>query len=504
VEQNNQRFRDAGNLWKGLAQAGAGILCVIIGFALPAPFGSSGDDERASLVLASFLVAVLVGLVFVAGQRFALRKHLRWWWMGSAGFLTVSVSAFIGYGYLSQAWSCTYNNKRVLIGSVETPLAENRRKARPNEQSCEDMLMAASGHVDWVYTKESIERSRIILEILYIAITPFLALCVIGVVQAIYINERKEIQPNQDAPPETRTQESIRGKPVRPLPITDQVTVQAVVETAAHSWKSPTMLRAGDRVGPYTLLNKLGRGSFGVIWLAERRTVITSTQVAIKIPHTEEIDLEAIRREAQLWVRAAGHPNVLPIIEANIYDDYVIIASEYAPDGSLKEWLNRHGGAAPGVDVAVEMTRGILNGLEHLHARSIIHRDLKPENILLQGDTPRLADFGISRVMRTGSQSATIAGTPAYMAPEAFQGKRNEQTDLWAVGAILYELVSGHLPFQGSDLPSLMGAIITQEPTPLSGPIPSGIKNVIERSLNKEMSCRYTSASEMRTALLAP
>jgi tRNA A-37 threonylcarbamoyl transferase component Bud32 len=503
VEQNNQRFRHTAKLWKGLAQAGAGILCIITGFALPAPFGSSRADESASRGLASFVVAVLVGLLFVAGQRFALGRHLRWWWSGSAAFLIISTSAFIGYLYLSQAWSCSYNNKVVLIGNVETSLAENRKKAHPSEQSCEDLLMAASGHVDWVYTKESIERCRIILEILYVAITPFLALCVIGVVQAIYIHEGKELEPNQNAPPETRTQESIPGKTERQPPMTDQVTRQALVETSPHSWKSPATLCSGDRVGPYTLLNKLGRGSFGVIWLAERRTVITSTQVAIKIPHTDEIDLEAIRREAQLWVRAAGHPNVLPIIEANIYDDYVIIASEYAPDGSLKEWLDRHGGAAPGVDVAVEMTRGILNGLEHLHAKSIIHRDLKPENILLQGDTPRLADFGISRAVRTGSQSATIAGTPAYMAPEAFQGKRNEQTDLWAVGAILYELVSGHLPFQGSDLPSLIGAIVTQEPTPLPEPIPLGVKNVINRSLNKEMSRRYTSASEMRAELLA-
>lgn len=183
------------------------------------------------------------------------------------------------------------------------------------------------------------------------------------------------------------------------------------------------MLRAGDQIGPYTLLKKIGRGNFGSVWLAERSTIIAKTRVALKIPHTEDVDLEAIKQEAAVWVEASGHPNVLPIIEANIYDDTVVIASEYAPDGSLKDWLKKHAGAAPSFVSAVEITLGILSGLQHLHSRRIVHRDLKPENILLQGDTPRLADFGLSRVMQSGSQSSIVAGTPSYMAPESLQGE---------------------------------------------------------------------------------
>src|SRR5688572_13816005 len=145
------------------------------------------------------------------------------------------------------------------------------------------------------------------------------------------------------------------------------------------------MFRKGEKIGPYTLVEKLGRGSFGVVWLAEKRTALTVTRVALKSPNDEDIEIETIRQEAAVWVAASGHPNIIPIIEADIYEGQVVIVSEYAPDGSLGKWLKDNGGKAPDYETAIEMTIGILNGLEHLHARKIVHRDLKPANILLQG-----------------------------------------------------------------------------------------------------------------------
>src|SRR5207244_12504617 len=127
------------------------------------------------------------------------------------------------------------------------------------------------------------------------------------------------------------------------------------------------MPRAGDQIGPYTLITKLGRGTFGVVWLAERRSRITTTKVALKLPLTDEVDLDAIKREADLWAQASGHPNVLPIIEADVYGEQVVIASEYAPDGSLEAWLEKHGGRAPALEAVLSMTNGILPGLEPLH-----------------------------------------------------------------------------------------------------------------------------------------
>ena len=261
------------------------------------------------------------------------------------------------------------------------------------------------------------------------------------------------------------------------------------------------MLQAGSKIGPYVLISKLGKGGFGVVWLAERRTAITTTRVALKLPLDDEIDLSAVKREADLWVQASGHPNVLPIIEANIYDSQIVIVSEYAPGGSLVEWLARNGGSAPSLEQAAETISGILAGLGFLHSKQIIHRDLKPANVLLQEDIPRLADFGIARVLRTTQSSGFIAGTPAYMAPEAFDGERSVQTDLWSVGVIFYQLLTGRLPFPNPDLSALMKSIIINQPAPLPEHIPEPVKVVIERAMRKDTSQRFRSATEMRGAL---
>ena len=261
------------------------------------------------------------------------------------------------------------------------------------------------------------------------------------------------------------------------------------------------MFKPDAIIGPYTLINRLGKGAYGVVWLAEKRTPIATTKVAIKIPNDDNIDFEAIKREASVWVSASGHPNVLPIIDADVYDEQVVIVSEYAPDGSMAKWLENHGGKAPTLESAIEMISGILAGLEHLHRREIIHRDLKPENILLQNDTPRLADFGIARVLKSTSQSAAASGTPIYMPPEAFDGKRSEQTDIWSAGVIFYQLLTGRLPFVGNDMVSLIGAISTRQPEPMPRAIPREISKVVERSLNKNPAERYKSAGEMRRRL---
>jgi len=262
------------------------------------------------------------------------------------------------------------------------------------------------------------------------------------------------------------------------------------------------MLSPGNKIGPYTLVQKLGHGSFGVVWLAERRTAIVKMQVALKLPLNEDIDFEIVKREARLWVEASGHPNVLPIIEADVYDDQIVIASEYATDGSLDEWLKKHRSKAPSVDSAVEIVSGILAGLEHLHSRLIIHRDLKPTNILLQGGTPRIADFGLAGVLKSDASNGSLTrGTPAYMAPEAFDGRCSAQTDLWSAGVILYQLLSGRLPFPQKEIAFLMGAITRNDPEPLPGSIPKSVQEVLACALQRTPDRRCKSAADMRKAL---
>lgn len=254
------------------------------------------------------------------------------------------------------------------------------------------------------------------------------------------------------------------------------------------------MFQANQQIGGYTLIKQIGRGGFGEVWLAERRTEILTTRVAVKLPHREQINLEAIRQEAQLWAQASGHANVLPIIEANIYDGQIVIVSEYVPDGSLEEKIQQE---IP-IKQTLETVIGILNGLDFLHARQIIHRDIKPANILLQGETPRLADFGISRVIKTTVHSTSIVGTPKYMAPEAFDGKRTAQTDIWSVGVILYQMLTGKLPYPQENPTELMWAIVSKEIEPMPESIPPDLRKIVQRALAKVPENRFQSAREMR------
>ena len=261
------------------------------------------------------------------------------------------------------------------------------------------------------------------------------------------------------------------------------------------------MFRENLQIGPYTLIRKLGRGGFGEVWLAERRTKFVTTKVAVKLPLEEQIDHETIKQEATLWEQASGHPNILPIIDADEYDGQIVIVSEFAPDGSLDEWLKTHGKMP--VERAIETTIKILDGLEFLHSRNIIHRDLKPANILLQGSTPRLADFGISRALRTtaSSQSTNVSGTFAYMSPECFDGKRSVQTDVWSVGVNLYQFLTGALPFPQKEPSALIAAIMMREFETFPDSIPQDVKNVVAKALAKLPGNRYQTAAEMREDL---
>jgi serine/threonine protein kinase len=261
------------------------------------------------------------------------------------------------------------------------------------------------------------------------------------------------------------------------------------------------MFRENSQIGPYTLIRKLGRGGFGEVWLAERRAKFVTTKVAVKLPLEEQVDPEAIKQEATLWEQASGHPNVLPIIDADEYDGQIVIVSEYAPDGSLEHQLRQNGPMTVGH--ASYLMIDILAGLEFLHLRRIIHRDLKPANILLQGETPRLSDFGISRALRIGasSDSQNVSGTFTYMAPEAFDGKRSVQTDIWSAGVNFYRFLTGKFPYPQKEPTALIAAIMMQEAEPLPHEVPKEVRQIIAKAMAKKPEDRYTSAGEMREDL---
>lgn len=259
------------------------------------------------------------------------------------------------------------------------------------------------------------------------------------------------------------------------------------------------MFKEGQKIGVYTLIRKLGRGGFGEVWLAEKRSQFVTKKVAVKLPHDDQVNFDSIRQEATLWEEASGHPNVLPIIDAEEYDGQVVIVSEYASGGSLADKLKSEGKLS--IEQAIEMIMGVLSGLEYLHSKKIIHRDIKPQNILLQGETPRLSDFGISRAMQTTAISSTIIGTDAYMSPEAYQGVRSIQTDIWSVGVVLYQLLNGYLPFPQEHPSERMYAILQRDFDPLPMNVPQNLKNIVEKALAKLPENRYQTANEMREEL---
>lgn len=260
-----------------------------------------------------------------------------------------------------------------------------------------------------------------------------------------------------------------------------------------------TMFKEFQEIGPYILIKELGKGGFGEVWLAEKRSQFVTKRVAVKLPHEDQVDLEAIKQEATLWEQASGHPNVLPIIDADIYEEQVVIVSEYAEGGSLADMLKEKGNLS--IEQTVEIIIGVLKGLNFLHLKQIIHRDIKPQNVLMQGNTPRLADFGISRVMTASNISSVVVGTDAYMSPEAFDGKRNVQTDIWSVGVMLYELLTGEKPFPQEHPTERMFAVLTKDFEPLPENIPPELRQIVKKALSKKPEDRFQTAYEMQTRL---
>jgi serine/threonine protein kinase len=256
------------------------------------------------------------------------------------------------------------------------------------------------------------------------------------------------------------------------------------------------MFHEGQQFGEYALVKKLGQGGFGEVWLA----AADGRRFALKFPHRDQVDWKSITQEIGVWTLCGRHPNVMPLVGARNFDGQIAIISEYAPDGSLEDLLKKRGGLS--IDEAVIMTDGILRGLQHLHTSGIVHSDLKPANILLDGQTPRLADFGISRVSKhTDTMSQTIAGTLKYMAPESFDGKRNIQTDVWAVGVILYQMLTGTFPYQEEETVQFIAAVVLKEPRPLPDFVPPPLRNIIAAALAKDAARRFQSAEQMRQSL---
>ncbi len=271
--------------------------------------------------------------------------------------------------------------------------------------------------------------------------------------------------------------------------------------TLAENHTTP-MPRLGDSLGPYILDAKLGEGAFGAVFRAHRHGSNLQVPVVVKVAR-DPLAGPAVLREAETWLRASGHPNIVPVQDAGVYDGQCILVTEYVSGGSLRARIGIQTGRPMAQETALDLVEGVLRGLEHLHAAGIVHRDLKPENVLVQAGVPRLNDFGLAVALSAHDRRSAVSGTPAYMPPEAFSGQILEQTDVWAAGVLLYELLTGYLPFRGASRAELIEAILSNPAPSLPDTVAPELRAVVERALRKDPGERFPTAAAMREALEA-
>src|SRR5262245_6800899 len=210
----------------------------------------------------------------------------------------------------------------------------------------------------------------------------------------------------------------------------------------------------GRSVGRYEIVGEVGRGGTAIVYLA-RQTDLDRSVALKELARLHASDPEFVERFLR-ESRVAGslnHPNIVTVHEYFEHDGTAYIAMEYFERGSLRGVLA--GLSLPQIAGALE---GVLAGLAHAHARGIVHRDLKPENVMVTSTgTVKIADFGVAKVLQDAAgnpltMSGTTVGTPAYMAPEqALATDVGPPTDLYAVGVLAYEMLSGDVPFHGSE-----------------------------------------------------
>ncbi|KAM3862467.1 serine/threonine-protein kinase SIK1 [Diretmus argenteus] len=210
------------------------------------------------------------------------------------------------------------------------------------------------------------------------------------------------------------------------------------------------------QVGFYEIIRTLGKGNFAVVKLARHK--VTKTQVAIKIIDKTRLNpsnLEKIYREVQI-MKLLNHPHIIKLYQVMETKDMLYIVTEYAKNGEMFDYLTSNGRVSE--DEARKKFWQILTAVDYCHRHHIVHRDLKTENLLLDANMNiKLADFGFGNFYNAGELLSTWCGSPPYAAPEVFEGKEYEgpQLDIWSLGVVLYVLVCGSLPFDGSSLPAL-------------------------------------------------
>ncbi len=262
------------------------------------------------------------------------------------------------------------------------------------------------------------------------------------------------------------------------------------------------MVFRGQSLGKYRIIEPLGSGGFGTVYLAED-TWITK-QVALKVPHRQNLDFGELLKEPRL-LAALGHPNIVTVITAEKQENVFFIVMEYVP-GETLETLIAHQGALD-LMKALDYTAQICNAVEHAHKHNILHRDLRPANVFVtEKGLLKVGDFGTSRVLEMAAHGTTVIGSPPYMAPEQFEGRAVFASDIYSIGVTMYQMLTGTLPYDTpapADLVRLKRGELVTPPRERNSAIPKIIDDIVMRALSPDVGTRYQRAEDLLNDLLA-
>ena len=262
--------------------------------------------------------------------------------------------------------------------------------------------------------------------------------------------------------------------------------------------------------GKYPILRLIARGGMAEVYLAQHPDL--DRPVAIKVIHPQLSDAgfkERFHHEAKL-IASLRHPNIVQVFDLDVFNDQPFMVMEYLEGGTLKERFNpiRARGESMPLDEIAHLLERIASALDYAHGKGIVHRDIKPTNILFtaQGE-PVISDFGVAKIL---SQAASVGapehlvGTPAYMSPEQVEGKAvDARSDIYALGAVLYELAAGRPPFQSDSPQELLNQQIHVMPPPpreFNPRLPERMEAIILKALAKNPADRFASAGELSRA----
>ena len=275
-------------------------------------------------------------------------------------------------------------------------------------------------------------------------------------------------------------------------------------------------LATGQKLGPYEIVSPIGAGGMGEVYKA-RDTRLDRT-VAIKVlpEHIAKRDdlRQRFEREARA-VASLNHPHICVLHDIGHQDGTGFMVMEYMDGETLAARIEK--GPIP-LDQALKHAAQIADALDRAHRAGVTHRDVKPQNIMLTRDGVKVLDFGLAKSTAAPGPSdatltnvlttaGTVMGTPPYMSPEQFEGKEADaRADIWAFGAVLYEMVTGQKAFQGKNYASLVGAILSADPAPMAVKpfTPSWLERLVRRCLNKDPERRYQSMRDVLLDLEAP